>query len=494
MTRIVAVRILPNFSKIGLIAACLFGVMAWASAQAAIVTISFAGVQDNRSISYGPYIGSFPDGELITGTYTLDTTKEAYRQPSYMTVYADALVTSTVKFHGSGLTFTSGPGNVYTSNDVNGGYGDMAEMVGGITAGSALGGRAPISMDLQFSDFSGKMLASDAIPTKQLAYQGGFFHFNTTSGWTGIALRPVPKVYGVFVGVNNSDINGMADAENVFNTMASNLIGFQKSESRLLVRDISQGGVTKKEVETAISEVAARMHSGDKFFFFGSSHGGTSVALGRQDEKTATPGDEFLAISQSPSDFLYDDDLKRFLSVGALTDKDKWVMLDACSAGGFWGNANANDEGDLEKLSKIALLAAAREGGIAAGAIDTKEGLFSAALTDGFSQKLNGENLKADLDNDGTLTFLELKDWLGHYYLNFPDKERPFVVEREQGDLLPFTPDLWSPSGFTSPDFGGKLYGHVTSVPEPKSYVLILAGLVLLIGISKGGVQLSDPV
>ena len=54
-----------------------------------------------------------------------------------------------------------------------------------------------------------------------------------------------------------------------------------------------------------------------------------------------------------------DDELKSYLE--GMDTIEKWVFVDSCQSGGFWGNNNPNDDGDLEKLARISMIASARE-------------------------------------------------------------------------------------------------------------------------------------
>jgi hypothetical protein len=279
-----------------------------------------------------------------------------------------------------------------------------------------------------------------------------------------------PNVYGVFVGVKDGVVSGQADAAKLYTTMAGSLPGFK--EGIVLTADMTSGGVTNQQVEQAISQLAAKMQAGDKFVFFDSSHGG-SYAVGT--EATVSPGNEFLSTS---SGLLTDDNLTSYLA--RMNGVEKWVMLDSCNAGGFWGNGNLNDYGDLEKLSNIGLFAASGEEGSAIAWPDTGEGLFTSALIDGFSLDESG-HLKADADRNGELTFDELNAWLDHQWLLQLLENPTAVYEKDQGDLVTFTSDLWSPTSVASPDFVGSLFGRdapsTETIPAPGALLLASVGI-----------------
>ncbi|MBN1506185.1 MAG: caspase family protein [Sedimentisphaerales bacterium] len=163
-----------------------------------------------------------------------------------------------------------------------------------------------------------------------------------------------PGVYGLFVGVDEDKAAGAADALKLYNTISTNLANWR--DGLPLIRDTKDGGVTSEEIEIVVNRLLDEMSPGDTFIFYGAGHGtgkGNVGATDHQDETTVNTGDEALLLSANANDYLFDDTLTRILSSAKMQEMQKWVILDACGSGGFWGNNNPDDEGDLEKLTNI---------------------------------------------------------------------------------------------------------------------------------------------
>jgi len=283
----------------------------------------------------------------------------------------------------------------------------------------------------------------------------------TTDGASHAVLwERVPDIYGLFIGVRDKGVAGDIDAQTLYNTISSNLSGFK--DGKVLTADMQTGGLSVEEVRDAINELRKEMQPGDKFILFDSSHGG-SYDLGF--ETTLTPGDEYLAIGPDRFD---DDILQLYLDLANMDDIEKWIMLDACHSGGFWGNNNPSDSGDLEKLSNIALFAACYEDALTWACPVTGEGFFTSALAKGFSFDEDGY-LFADADHLSGVSSLELGTWLTMEwpYLFWRDT---LAYERDQGDLVFVTSDMWSPVCFKSDDFTGS-FGY-QPIPAPGAILL----------------------
>ena len=178
-----------------------------------------------------------------------------------------------------------------------------------------------------------------------------------------------PGYVGLFIGIRDNDpydIYGATDAANVsaaFNNLPN------VAYNRVLTGDnVNPSGtkLTVNDVLNAIAEAKSMLQPGDTLVIHFAAHGLTDTS--QSDETTASPGDEAIKIGPNKSsltDVMTDDQLTLTLKPQDETDVingvTKIVILDTCYSGGFWGNNNPADEGDLEKLNNIALIAGSSE-------------------------------------------------------------------------------------------------------------------------------------
>jgi hypothetical protein len=248
-----------------------------------------------------------------------------------------------------------------------------------------------------------------------------------------------------------------------------------------LVGKLEEGGVTNAEIEEALDDFKEggqwEMKPGDKFIFYASGHGeGKDYVDEKGDETTVNKGDEMVLLGTGG--MLYDDTLKLLLE--GMPDIEKWVLLDACGSGGFWGNYNPGDDGDLEKLSNIGLFASAAEGVDSYSSVWTYEGFFTDALERAFSYGFDGY-LHADRDQRSGVTFDELTVYLQNdFWLDYCTRNpEPFTVwKRGEGDPILFTPDMWAPVSFKSADFTGSF--EYKPIPAPGALALGAIGVAFV--------------
>lgn len=284
--------------------------------------------------------------------------------------------------------------------------------------------------------------------------------------YTISALGTKPKIHGLFVGVQDSGewwqftLRGdkMAAAlEEIFRKSLS-ATGDYGSSDVLTGTVTEDGGLTAYDVNLKLDALRPNMAPGDTLWLYISAHGGFDDT---GTETTENTGDEGVVLGHGEDGRLYDDRLYLFLNDDKWGDLNKWVFIDSCHAGGFWGNKNDEDEGDLEKLKNIVLIVPVKEGstksdGISPFDIFTGYPLFGLALYDGLKLEAVVEGkvyLKADTDlRDGILT----PDEIINHYKEFHKTREGYVYPMDFGDYgepVMFTPDILEPQTAKSDDF-----------------------------------------
>ncbi len=217
-----------------------------------------------------------------------------------------------------------------------------------------------------------------------------------------------PKTYGLFIGENYYEDGKLFKFKDSA-LMAKNALVTAGQIREENTRIFDSPSLTKEQIELGLDSFG--MKSGDKLYFYYSGHGNTSDSPSHQGESFLSPGDEYLMTSTSV--LLYDDDLYQILS--KFNHVDKFVILDACKSGGFWGSSNETG-GDLDRLQKVMLLAAASENWFTY-TMPTGITGFSTRFAEGLSN-VGGGKLAADKNNDSTISKQEWGDWFSRTYLN----------------------------------------------------------------------------
>lgn len=345
----------------------------------------------------------------------------------------------------------------------------------GVTLGEQL-------MEDKFGPYNGSL--SEYYNEEDQASFGLLFDLGVTSPYDPSSPPPPPQNYGLFIGADSeitrpdkttSTYLGSTAAKNLRDKIAATL-GLADQET--LTADLRKGeSIQVSDIQAAIDNLGASMNAGDRLYVYMTGHGNyedTGI------ETTLTPGNEFVYLGSKISD----DDMTTLL--GGLPDIEKWVFIDSCSSGGYWGDNNANDIGDLDKLSNIALAAASSEYDVrgitdTSGYDGTATGLpyFGTVLETGLDIDLLTGKYWADIDTNGEILFSELADYVKNYS---PLRYKPWMQYTEWHELAsgdPWSIDQFGPAFYTSDDFtGGRLSN--TQVPTPSSLLLVTLGICLL--------------
>lgn len=275
-----------------------------------------------------------------------------------------------------------------------------------------------------------------------------------------------PKLYGLFVATTDArdDAPAIHAAFSRFDQWA------EDNPEPLILDDSIESSANKQAVSDALDDIKSRLDPGDNFVFYYAGHGGFPSSSG--DETPITIGtwpfwlventqDEYLTLSKGWSNKLSDDTLRSWLDDPVWDGVHKLVLLDACHSGGFWGDNNPNDTGDLEKLPRVALWAACPEEGLSYGIRFTHRGFWSvrlelelnaytslsdiaAALADWDWTELVGKNLPLRATDDsfpplGTWKVFHSGDWQPVFYQT---SDFAMTLTRKQGsDVFPLELD-----------------------------------------------------
>lgn len=306
--------------------------------------------------------------------------------------------------------------------------------------------------------------------------QAGTVYFDNIGMWKRPAQDTL-NVYGLFAGVRDNgtwpfDFKGDDMATNMKNAFASATSSFQKNDSPLMVGDArTDDHPTQEGMESAIESMKIKFGPNDALVVYVTGHGTDNPATGPGDSSYSggwpTGVDLGFTGGQLGYD-LTDIALTRMLSELPST-AEKWVIIDSCHSGGFWTR--------LETLSNVGLLASAPADGDAWA--PGGYGMMTSIIEEGLLINPFDSYAFADADHDG-IGFNDICDWVKNYPVA---KWWGYEVQRIGGDgTVVFTPDMWNPVVFTSPDFvGGSSLAPLSSqVPAPGAILLgtIGAGLV----------------
>jgi len=170
-----------------------------------------------------------------------------------------------------------------------------------------------------------------------------------------------------------------------------------------------------------------------------------------------------------------DDTLTAWLK--GIPDVHKIVLMDGCFSGGFWGSpGNATDQGDLDKLNNVGLLASCPSGDLSFSMPGTGRSFFSIALERALDPGPGGIS-PVDANGDGRVSFGELGAYMDTMYVveelgdtgiiqGLPWLDEPLEVQVDSLELYTI--------------YGTDFNTHAP-IPEPAGLLLIAVGALALI-------------
>lgn len=206
-----------------------------------------------------------------------------------------------------------------------------------------------------------------------------------------------PRIYGLFIGISDygqraPSLNFTAnDAHIVRNSMID--LGMRPQDGIVL----TDANATAAEFQRAINALANEMTSQDMFVFFFSGHGDRKFRTVRQ---SAEP-DGYDETLEMYDESVLDDELDVLL--GGIRAKTQIIVVDACFSGGL-----AKDI--ITRPNRMGLFSSDE---------DLESNVAAQFKAGGFLSKFFSEGVKsrkADLDRDGSITALELSQYVYERY------------------------------------------------------------------------------
>ena len=223
------------------------------------------------------------------------------------------------------------------------------------------------------------------------------------------------RTHVLCVGVHDmpSDLAGDVAAFHVHHAFQQ----FDNIETNTLLQLDTFGDGNKAALIDAIEAAKQNVKPRDTFVFYFASHGGyeaggdEAVVQAQYDPadlqaREPTTGDEYLFLSR-PFDndsILTDDDFSALFLDEAWQEVNKLFVIDTCYAGGHAGTTTFGDTGDLSRLERAGLIAAAEEGNFGWAAWSPLAGAYVHVL---------GSAVAGALDKLGdrpTITFADVFD------------------------------------------------------------------------------------
>ena len=260
-----------------------------------------------------------------------------------------------------------------------------------------------------------------------------------------------PKLHALIVGINYDEfIHTGAGADAVFSQLKK-YDGWAITNPDPIILNVTN--VTNNSmIEQTLNDIKLNVTPGDKFIFYFCGHGGFETYAGGDETAILfslfpptfwNEHDEFIETSTIAN--LSDDTLSSWFDDPAWDNVNKLIMLDACHSGGFSGDNNPGDEGDLEKLSKIGLLASCPEAGVSFFNPFTGMGIWTERLLNCLKSNNNIQEIALCIEEE------DVSEFFGIVLPLLGDVFPP------NGTTLTFDVTHWEPVFVSSDDFSFNL-------------------------------------
>jgi len=148
-------------------------------------------------------------------------------------------------------------------------------------------------------------------------------------------VNPNSELYGLFVGNHFED--GLR-ADLTAKDVSEKFHNLGKVRYNKLITD-KWLPITQWEISWHLNKIKETIKPGDILVIYIAGHGRYYEQGENTDETTYYPGDEYVLLGESGLEYqkLTDDELVSYL--GDIPDIEKWIIVDSCHSGGFWGNS-----------------------------------------------------------------------------------------------------------------------------------------------------------
>jgi hypothetical protein len=280
----------------------------------------------------------------------------------------------------------------------------------------------------------------------------GWYYKLEENPYTGLPW-PCSQLHALCVGMDyGQSLNGKADAQAIYEKLKKFNIWASTNPTPLILNPNNSASANLSQIQQSLENIKSNLKSGDSFVFYFSGHGGFPTTSGGDETPVWisigpwdlwNKHDEYLVTGAGTWSFLLSDDsLASWLDDPVWDEVHKLVLLDACHSGGFWGDNNPSDSGDLEKLPRVALMAACPEWGVSFSSPTDGRGLWTMRL---------GWALGVAILIEDIASLIADWDWSEYVGKGLTLRIEDFFPP-EQSSLI-FNGSYWQPVFYRSEDF-----------------------------------------